>query len=313
VQSRRNSGNCFVRHWRGELSLGVSYWVSCFLVNMLVAMASAMAGPISGWAFPDVPSLKLTAAFCILSFVVALTVSVWQIVGTWRSASNHVVRGGRALWAVLAKMALVLGIVGLAWDGCNILVPQAAEYANILLSDKDIPAYQIRVLPGGTEVELSGGLRAGSAKELVRILNAVPQAKVLHVNSVGGRLREAQEMMRLVRERGLTTYTSEQCLSAATLVFIAGKERVVAGTARLGFHRPSFPGMTDDQEHAAHELMHRTMRSAAIAEQFIDRVLATPSEEMWYPTVEEMRRSGVITSQSFSERLVVIRPGNLEQ
>ncbi len=82
----------------------------------------------------------------------------------------------------------------------------------ILAGDKSIPNYKIQVLPGGNEVEFRGGLRAGCAKELEKFLSAVPQVKVLHIESIGGRIVEAEAMMKTVREHKLITYTSERCL-----------------------------------------------------------------------------------------------------
>ncbi len=172
----------------------------------------------------------------------------------------------------------------------------------IITGDKKLPPYIIRVLPGGTEVEFRGGLRAGCAKELERILVAVPQAKVLHINSAGGRIREAKVIMQLVRERSLTTYTSEQCLSAATLVLMSGKERVVAAGAKVGFHAGALPGVTVEQQREMDDLVRRAMQSAGVSEEFIIRVLATPSEQMWYPSAKEMRLAGVVTSQSYGDR-----------
>jgi hypothetical protein len=202
-------------------------------------------------------------------------------------------------------LVLVLGTVNLVRLTAFTTVPQIVEYTNILAGDTKLPPYEIRVLPGGREVEFSGGIRAGSEKELERILRAVPRVKVLHVNSIGGRIREAERMAELVRMKGLTTYTSEECLSAATLVFIAGKERVVSSRARIGFHQGWFPGMTEQQRRASNEALRKTMLLAGVSDEFITHVLATPHESMWYPTKQEMRQAGVITSESFGERFVV--------
>jgi hypothetical protein len=289
--------NYLVRHWRGELPLPVSYWLNGFLACVLIAFAAnVVSGP------NESASLNAVVIRVILLYVVSLAVSVWQIVGTWRSASRHVGRGGSAGWAGLAKVLLVLGAVNLVRLTAFTTVPQIVEFSNILAGDKKIPPYEIRVLPGGTEVEFRGGIRAGSAKELERVLAAVPQVKVLHVNSMGGRIREGEQMARLVRERGLITYTSEECLSAATLVFIAGKERVVSARAKIGFHQSSLPGMTHEQRRASDDSLRHTMRLAGVSDGFISRVLATRPESMWYPSMEEMRRAGVITSESFGER-----------
>ena len=252
----------------------------------------------------EISGLRLAAAGFILINILSVAVSVWQFVGAWRSATNHVGRGGRPVWAILAKWTLVLGILNSARLTTDTIVPQTLEWWSILAGDKTIPAYEIRVLPGGTDVEFYGGLRAGSARELERILDAVPQAKVLHINSVGGRLHEAGRMARLVRQRGLTTYTSDECLSAAALVFISGKERVVEARAKIGFHAGRLPGSTFEQRQQMNADMRDAMRVSGVSEEFINRVLATPHEQMWYPSVEEMYRARVITSQSFGERFV---------
>ena len=44
-------------------------------------------------------------------------------------------------------------------------------------------------------------------------------------------------------------------------------------------------------------LYRTTMQSAGVSEEFIRRVLATPSENMWYPSLDEMRRANVITKE----------------
>jgi len=292
--------NYLVRHWRGELPLPVSYWVNGILGGVLVAILS---GAVS--ASDAAGGLKAAVAATILLYAIGFAVSIWQMVGTWRSASNHAERGGSSVWAGLAKVVLVLGTVNLVRITAFTTVPQIVEYANILAGDTKLPPYEIRVLPGGREVEFSGGIRAGSEKELERIVSAMPQLKVLHVNSVGGRIREAERMAELVRKKGLTTYTSDQCLSAATLVFIAGKERVVASRAKIGFHQGWFPGMTEHQRRVSDEALRKTMLQAGVSDEFITHVLATSHESMWYPTKQEMRKAGVITSESFGERFVV--------
>ncbi len=105
----KRKGNYFVRHWRGDLSLGVSYWLNGLLAYLLVAI---LAGFVVG--LKETAGLKATAAAVILLYTFAIALSVWQIVGIWRSSSNHVRRGGLAVWATLAKVAVVLGILNLA-------------------------------------------------------------------------------------------------------------------------------------------------------------------------------------------------------
>ena len=291
--------NYFVRHWRGELSLGVSYWANGILANFLLALVVGV-----GASLHETASLKSVAALFIFFYAFSLALSFWQIVGTWLSARYHVRRGGLMIWANLAQISLLLA----AWKVANVaatnIFPQTAEFWNILCGDKGIPAYSIHVLLGGTELEFSGGIRAGSAKELERALQANPKIKVLRMNSGGGRVGEATRMARLVRERGLNTYTSEYCLSAATLVFIAGKERVVAEGAKLGFHLATFPGMTVEQLRVSDEVVRQAMVAAGVARDFVQRAQATPSGDMWYPSVQELRVAGVITKEDAPLRTI---------
>ncbi len=289
--------NYFVRHWRGELSLGVSYWANGLLATFLVLFAANTLV-----ALQDSASLKLVAFLSVLLYVTAIIASVWQMVGIWRSASNHVSRGGSSVWATLAKVVVVFGVIRVLALVVNTYVPQTIEMVSIIAGDKKMPPFNVRVLPGGTEVEFRGGLRAGCANELEKILAAVPQVKVLHINSPGGRISEAKAIMGLVRAHSLTTYTSEHCLSAATLVLMSGKERVVAAGAKVGFHAGTIPGATVVQQREMDDLVRTTMQSAGVSEDFIRRVLATPSDQMWYPSVSEMKLAGVVTSQSYGER-----------
>ncbi len=300
--------NYFARHWRGQLSLGVSYWVNGILAGLLLGFAT-----IAVQAVQKEVSLRTASALSLLLYALTILSTVWWGVGVWRSASNHFSRGGTRFWAGAAKVMVVLSFVSNSVLTCTSYIPQSIELVSIVAGDAGIPPYQIRVLWGGTDIEFRGGLRAGSARELKQILAAVPQAKVLHIESPGGRIREAEEMMELVREHGLTTYTSEECKSAATLVLMSGKERVITANAKVGFHAGTFPGLTAEQRRGTDDLVRSTMQAAGVSEEFVDRVLATPPDQMWYPSYQEMLSSGVVTSQSYGERFAAsISPSDLD-
>jgi len=291
-------GNYFVRHWRGELSLAVSFWINGILAYLCIAVI----GEFKMDLMRDV-DLRTTAAASILLYALSLLVTFWLVIGIWRSASKHAGRGGRKVWASLAKLMVALRLLSLVVYATKYSAPQMAEFLTILIGDKRIASYEIRMLAGGTEVEFYGGIRAGAATALEQTLNTLPRVKVLHINSDGGREHEATQMARLVRERGVITYTSEKCLSAATLVLIAGKERVMDANAAVGFHG-GLAGTTT-QKRSDNRSFGEAMRAAGISDEFIDRVLATPNDDMWFPSFEEMLRAGVVTGQSSGERFAV--------
>ncbi len=94
--------NYLVRHWRGELSLGTSYWVNGFLGTFLIIIVAKTLD-----AAEDSMSLKLYAALSLIVFTTAILISIWQLVGIWRSASNN----GASIWVLLAKVGVIFGIV----------------------------------------------------------------------------------------------------------------------------------------------------------------------------------------------------------
>lgn len=297
VEFPPKQANYFIRHWRGDLSLGISYWVNGMFGIIFVILTSKLRVE-----FQDKASLKLVAVYSLIIFALVLVITAWQAVGVWRSADKHVSRGGSRGWGTVARIAVGFAMLSTFGVLKNNYIPHSAEMLKIITGDESFPAYKITVLPGGTEVEFRGGLRAGSAKELEKILAAVPLAKVLHIESSGGRNREAYEMSKLVRARQMTTYTSERCLSAATLVLMSGSERVIATDAKVGFHAGKLPGSTSEQFREMNDSIRTTMQAAGVSASFINRALSTPNDQMWYPTFDEMRAAGVITSQSAGDR-----------
>jgi hypothetical protein len=104
--------NYFVRHWRGELSLPVSYWVNGVLIGIgLAVVALATVYGIAG-GMQGSPNLPRTLGVLILcAFAVDVVHIVWGGVGVWRSATHYQAQGRPAVWAILAKIAVVLGVL----------------------------------------------------------------------------------------------------------------------------------------------------------------------------------------------------------
>ena len=187
-------------------------------------------------------------------------------------------------------------------------MPQLQETWRIAFeNDPTIPDYTIRVMRNGTELEIAGGFKYGLAKDVEKVIQASPQVKVVHLNSIGGRLGEANKLARLIRLRGLTTYTSTLCASACTIAFEAGRERWIRSGARLGFHRGSFAGqeLTD--------AMRTDLLEAGYPPAFVERAVSYPPDKMWYPSAAELLAahviSGVVDNYKFAASGYGIRPG----
>lgn len=82
-------------------------------------------------------------------------------------------------------------------------VPQLSESARVaFMNDPDVPDYTIHLLNGGTEIEIIGGMKYGLAEEFKKILKASGQVRVVHLDSVGGRLGEGAALIPLSKRMG---------------------------------------------------------------------------------------------------------------
>ena len=93
--------NWFLTHWRGEASLGISYWLNGILLGSIlpgiVIAAYVLLNPLRHYLRTDaVVVLALTA--------LTLTLWVWTVVGIIRSANRHTARGGKLFWANTARV-----------------------------------------------------------------------------------------------------------------------------------------------------------------------------------------------------------------
>jgi len=238
----------------------------------------------------------------MLSFLLlVLLINIWQNVGLWRAANAYNKRPKASMWGDVAKLFVVIGTLHTFTEFFVYQLPQSKELISIITGDKGIPPFKITVLPGGKDLYFEGGLRAGSAKEFKRILDAVPQASVLQIDSIGGRISEAKKIGDLVKARNMTTYCAGQAQSAATLILMNGVKRYVTPDARIGFHAGTFPGSTKEMSEAMDSEIESLMRKGGVSDSFIKRVLATPHNRMWYPSFNEMLQAHFITGQSFGE------------
>jgi hypothetical protein len=100
--TRIERANYIARHWRGDLSLAVSYWINGWLFG-----TGYIVGTI---IITDHPSPSITYAIGLLIVsALGFALQVWQLIGIWRSASKHTERGGRRIWAFLAQLGVILG------------------------------------------------------------------------------------------------------------------------------------------------------------------------------------------------------------
>lgn len=144
----------------------------------------------------------------------------------------------------------------------------------------------------GREIIVSGPFVSGLERRFRAVLDHAPNARAVRLHSIGGSLPVAGEIRNEIRARRLDTVVGTHCASACTVAFLAGARRVLEPGGRLGFHRFTIDGR---ETGAADSALLRYYWVAGIAQDFIDRAVATPASQMWYPAATELRAAGVVT------------------
>jgi len=285
--------NFIKKHWRGDYSLGISYWVIGTLLTFLVVIVSSAVGSVN-----EVSELGPRASgFFILSvFFIIYGITFWQIVGIWRSADKHCQRGGKSTWANLAKLMVILGLLRVAGDFSKTSFPLISEGAKLLAGIENTQPYEIRLLRNGTELELAGGMPFGTADAVKNFLDASPAIRVIHLNSQGGRMKEAYQLYKTIKARSLITYTSANCVSACTVAFLAGQERYLGENGRLGFHSVSIGDLSGVEIQQLNDEVRQKLKTHHVPDSFIEHALSTSPKDMWYPSKEELLAANVIDS-----------------
>ena len=297
--NRRN--NFIARYWRGEYSLGISYWWFGFVGNIAVTFLTVgivmLFRTDNGYEPRAIFGSLISVWLLIIAFI------VWQVTGVWRSADRLIARrqvvGKRAGWATVAKVVVVLGLLNSISTFFKSGLPQLVESSRMaFLDDPDIPAYSIRVMRNGTEAEIAGGFKYGLTDDFSKVLKASRQIKVVHLDSLGGRVGEAFKLNSVLKAQRVDTCVSNECYSACTIAFAAGRNRFIRKGAVLGFHAPAFPGMTTSELQDAALDQKRLFIDAGFNRKFVDKALSTPSSELWKPSADLMAAADVITGLS---------------
>jgi len=297
----------FLRHWRGELSLGVSFWVN----TLLGAIALIAIGVVLGEWVAQSQNNYSVAALWVTMWSCAFAVLVWQAVGVWRSAAHHVSATGKGFWSGSAKVVVIVSCVGFLSQLVSFGIPTIKQSFDRAAWLNANGKWQFRVLNNGTELEVSGGIGHGFAVDLERMLAATPTLKLIHVNlGSGGLIAEAMEASRAIKSRGLATYVSASCVSACTLVFMGGAERYVQQGAKLGFHAPSMPGFTQTDLAYERDKQRLYLMTRGVSTGFATRAMQTPSDNMWFPTDDELIAQGVATKITTGDQFAISGFGN---
>jgi hypothetical protein len=286
-------GGYFSRHWHGELSLPVSFWINLILLPLPVGFA---LGGLTTWVSLLGEQMRSGSVAWLIFWPIALAIDIWCLVGTWRSAVLHVERGGTWLWAAAARVVVALGLLGTVASAVFNYLPNISSYVQMARGIDPIGKLEMTLSPDGRRLRLQGPVGMGDATRLRALLGQSNTLRVVDLESPGGRVREADRIAGLLRAQAPQVRVTGPCESACTLLFMAGSPRRMLPAGRLGFHRASTGSFNPLLDEIVNRELADIYRKAGLPDELISRALSTPPWRMWYPETNDLTSQGLLSA-----------------
>jgi hypothetical protein len=283
----------FSRHWLGELSLPVSFWINLILLPLPLGVA---LGALTTWVSLLGEQMRSGSIAWLVFWPIALAIDVWCLVGAWRSAVLHVERGGSWLWAAIARVVIALGVLGTLLSAALNYVPHVGAFVQMARGIDPIGKLEMTLSPDGRRLRLQGPVGMGDAARLQTLLGSSTALRIVELESPGGRVREADRIAALLRPLTPQVRVTGPCESACTLLFMAGSPRRMLPAGRLGFHRASTGSFNPLLDEIVNRELADIYRQSGLPDELISRALSTPPWRMWYPETQELTSRGLVSA-----------------
>ena len=275
-----------LRDGSGTLGRTVYYRAVWTAIAIIVGVGSISLAAF-GRGQLTIVHLALPAILCLAGTAFAF----WQLVLVI-VAARRVSRAARSLLAMAAAVAAMLAIADTIYDKA---VPQLAELWAIYQGDVERNDFVMVVSPDGRALHFEGSLGIGTEKAMQQVLDEHPAVREVVLAGPGGRLGAAYEIFHMLRRHRLATRVDGECASACTIMFLGGVERRVSPGAVLAFHQAGFPGMSKADVYDSNRYLTRFLIvQAGLTSAFANRVVDTPPDTVWVPTLDELKAGRVV-------------------
>jgi hypothetical protein len=276
-------------HWQGNLSLPISLWVNGSFSAVIIALLT-----VYGSDELDYSALSETSwMFATLTlYCVSIIISVWSILGIWRSATSYQKKGGALKWSLTARLLALLGALGFA---CEVSQATLPVFQTLLVRagiETLGPPAALKVT--GRTLHIDGTITHKVTERFQALINQHPDIDQISISSFGGRTNAAVAIAAIISKRKLNTVAVGECSSGCTFIFLSGKTRMFDINASLGFHSPKILGLSDLQSRIESPAVTEAYQAAGLSEAFINQALETPSASMWYPSDDVLIRQGAV-------------------
>jgi len=290
-----NSRSYFAAHWHGDLPLAVSFWVNNCMLSIPMGM---VVGGLAYWISQKGEYLRATSVATLVAWPLMVAISMWCYVGVWRSASRYEERETSQFWSRVAMCLVVLGFVNIGISTAINFLPRVGGYLLMARGVDPVGNITLTTSADHQRIRIKGPIGMGDGERFANFVKTEAAARVVELDSPGGRIYEANRIADVVRDRKWLTRATGSCASACTLVFLAGSSRGVLGEGQIGLYRASAGTYNPVIEQFANRNLAAIYEEAGLPRTFIQRALATPPWDMWYPSIAEMVDVGLVDAPS---------------
>jgi hypothetical protein len=168
--------------------------------------------------------------------------------------------------------------------------------------------------PYGGAIDITGEIVSGEDVRFKSIASTMPTGGIVFLESPGGNPFPAMAIGRLIRARGLNTYiTAGTCASACGIIWLAGVQRGIGPTGRVGFHA-AYNGVTLEQSGFANALIGAYLSQLHLSDRAIVYITHAAPNEMQWLTAADATAVGIPADlEADPSQATTPRPGTYER
>ena len=286
-------------HWRGELPLAQSYWINVFLIGVLLLIVEAMMTPLL-----RAQHLSLTSLLILLAIYapLRLALTVWQVVGTFRSAALS-----GSGWAVVVNIVMIFAVLGTIGSGIS-TAKNFQMIAHAAAEQRSMNDFTISLAPNGKGILAKGTMGIGFADAVQAAFAKYPEQHRLLLDSRGGDVDNGMQLHDyLAAHSDIAVEVDHLCASACTLAFVGASQRLIAPGAQMGFHQ--MRSMIDsnyskNMVNTQQDSFKGFMSKLGASQGFIDMAFAKQGDDVWLPDSNTLFANHIITGVAIDDRIV---------
>lgn len=160
---------------------------------------------------------------------------------------------------------------------------------------KDLSNYIVAYDGTHGSIEVIGPFGPGIAEAFRQEFERHPDVKWVNLTSPGGLVIEGRRLRDLIYARQLNIYVRTACVSACTLAFIAGQERIMRKGSFIGFHQ--YSRLTFDSLRQHFQDQDRSyFGGRGVSRDFLNRMFDADNSNLWELSADEAVKAKLATA-----------------